>query len=166
MKIKDKNIFDKINKILKDVTNRKFVLHLGGWKKLKDISVDKLKFNEELSEFLDMSKTKILDFYGMTEQLGTVYPDCEYGYKHAPLYSEIIIRDVDTFKPCFVGETGFIQLLSPIPHSYPGISIISDDIGELKGIDNCKCGRKGKYFVFKKRAEKAELKGCGDTYEQ
>jgi hypothetical protein len=101
----------------------------------------------------------------MTEQLGTIYPDCDAGYKHVPIYSEIMIRNTDTLEIEDVGKSGFIQLLSPIPHSYPGISLLSDDIGKIIGIDNCPCGRKGKYFQFEKRAEQADIKGCGDTID-
>lgn len=167
MKIKlDTKLFFELTNEINNIKNEKIMLHIGGWKKLQDISVDKQKFNKEAGSFFGIQNSRILDFYGMTEQLGTVYPDCEFGYKHVPLYSEIILRNLEDFRPCSIGETGFIQLLSPIPNSYPGISIISDDLGEIKGVDDCKCGRKGKYFVFKKRVEKAELKGCGDTYDE
>ncbi len=151
------NIFkEKINK-------NNVVLHIGGWKKLKDIAVSKENFNNKIGDALGTLKSRVVDFYGMTEQLGTVYPDCKYGYKHLPFYSEIIIRDINTLKPVSTGEMGFIQLLSPLPHSYPGISVLSDDLGRVVGVDDCKCGRKGKYFVFEKRSETAEVKGCGDT---
>ncbi|MFA7676116.1 MAG: acyl-protein synthetase [Candidatus Shapirobacteria bacterium] len=151
------NIFRKLK------NQEKNILHIGGWKKLKDIAVSKEKFNENIGNIFNVPKEKIVDFYGMTEQLGTVYPDCEYGYKHIPIYSEIIIRDIDTLKSLNNNQAGFIQFLSPLPHSYPGISILSDDIGEIVGVDDCKCGRKGKYFLFEKRSEKAEVRGCGDS---
>jgi len=139
------------------------LLHTGGWKKFQDIALSKNDFNLRVAEALGLKKEKINDFYGLTEQLGTIYPDCDYGYKHAPVYSEIIIRDFDTLLPADAGRLGFIQFISPLPHSYPGISLLTDDIGKIIGTDDCKCGRKGKYFIFEKRSEKAELKGCGDT---
>ena len=40
----------------------------------------------------------------------------------------------------------------------------SEDIGEVYGIDNCKCGRKGSYFKVYGRMKNAELRGCSDTY--
>lgn len=138
------------------------ILHIGGWKKLKDMNVSKQEFNKNLSHMFLTDENKIIDIYGMTEQLGTIYPDCEYGFKHAPLYSEVIIRDINSLQPLGIGHAGFIQLLSPLPHSYPGVSLLSDDLGKLVGIDDCKCQRKGKYFVFEKRSESAEPKGCGD----
>jgi hypothetical protein len=139
------------------------VLHIGGWKKLKDLAVDKKLFNETVSRTLGVQQENVIDVYGMTEQLGTIYPDCEAGHKHMPLYSDIIIRSGETLKPLGIGEQGLIQFLTPIPNSYPGISILTEDVGELRGIDDCPCKRKGKYFVFKKRVEKAPIKGCGDT---
>lgn len=139
------------------------VIHTGGWKKLKDLEIEKPEFNKMVSEIFNTKPEMIIDMYGMTEQLGTVYPDCEHGYKHVPVYSDIIIRDSGSFEPLGCGEKGFIQLVSPIPNSYPGISIITDDMGVLIAEDGCKCGRRGKVFLFKDRAEKSEIKGCGDT---
>jgi hypothetical protein len=142
-----------------------FILHLGGWKKLTDINISREKFYQEICEFFNTEKSKIIDIYGMTEQLGTIYPDCKFGNKHVSAYSEIIIRNPSTLESEEIGKKGLIQLLSPIPHSYPGISILSDDLGHLVGIDDCPCGRKGKYFRFDKRSESADLKGCGDTID-
>ena len=145
--------------------NSPFILHLGGWKKLTDINITREEFYKEISEFFNTQEDKIIDIYGMTEQLGTVYPDCKFGNKHVSMYSDIIIRNPLTLKNEEIGKSGLIQLLSPIPHSYPGISILSDDFGHLEGIDNCPCGRKGKYFRFDKRSESVDLKGCGDTID-
>jgi hypothetical protein len=152
-----------VRKLLRKLENS-LVLHIGGWKKLRDLGIEKPNFNRSLAGFLNTTEKRIIDIYGMTEQLGTIYPDCEFGYKHVPAYSEIIIRDVQSLNPVENGKQGFIQLLTPIPHSYPGISIISDDLGVIV-TENCKCGR-GKAFLFRARAEKAELKGCGDTIQQ
>lgn len=140
------------------ISNTSQLLHIGGWKKIKDIGVNKEEFNNLVKASLNAIAVR--DIYGMTEQLGTVYIDCENGYKHVPAYSEILMRDPKNLTST---NEGLIQLLSPIPNSYPGISILSDDIGIIIGEDNCSCGRKGKYFLFKERAKKAEIKGCGDT---
>ena len=158
------------NKEIKKLFNKfrskdKKILHIGGWKKLQEQMVSKSEFNKQIGQFLNVKESNIVDFYGMTEQLGVVYPDCEYGYKHMPLYSEIIIRDIKTLDAVEKNKEGFIQLLSPIPTSYPGISILSDDIGVIRGVDDCKCGRLGKYFTFERRSEEAELKGCGDVLQ-
>jgi hypothetical protein len=143
--------------------NMPFILHIGGWKKLSENNISREIFYDEMSEFFNTQKNYIIDIYGMTEQLGTIYPDCEYENKHVSSYSEIIIRNPTTLKSEEIGKSGLIQLISPLIHSYPGISILSDDIGHIVGIDDCPCGRKGKYFKFDKRSDTADLKGCGDT---
>ena len=53
--------------------------------------------------------------------------------------------------------------MSILPNSYPGHNILTEDIGKVYGEDNCKCGRKGKYFHIFGRLEKAEIRGCSDT---
>ena len=60
-------------------------------------------------------------------------------------------------------KKGFVQCFSLIPTSYPGNSIITEDIGEIFGIDDCKCERLGTYFKIYGRAPKAELRGCSDV---
>jgi len=51
-----------------------------------------------------------------------------------------------------------------LPISYPGHSILTEDIGTIIGVDNCLCGRMGKYFKINGRLKNAELRGCSDTY--
>ena len=50
-----------------------------------------------------------------------------------------------------------IQLMSLLPSSYPGHNILTEDVGELIGEDDCKCGLKGKYFKVHGRLKDAEL---------
>jgi phenylacetate-coenzyme A ligase PaaK-like adenylate-forming protein len=152
-----KKLFSKLNKPI--------ILHSGGWKKLQNIKISKTEFNEKVSSFFQTDSNKVIDFYGMVEQLGTIYPDCEYGFKHVPLYSHIIIRDINTLEEVEPGNRGFIQIITPIPHSYPGVSVLTDDIGKVIGINCCKCGRKGICFKFLERLKTADLAGCGDTFE-
>jgi len=143
--------FSLFNDFIDKIENDKILLHVGGWKKLQSLNINKNQFNAKISSLLRCSKRNIMDIYGMTEQLGVIYPDCEFGYKHVPLYSEIIIREADSFNPLPIGKGGLIQILSPIPNSYPGVSILTQDEGVIVGIDNCSCRRKGKYFKFLKR---------------
>jgi len=153
---------DTIRQFFRSMKNTK-IIHIGGWKKLSDNQVSKEEFNQKISEFFNCEIENIIDIYGMTEQLGTIYPDCAAGNKHVSVFSEIFIRNIETLEIENEGKSGFIQLVSPIPHSYPGVSLLSDDIGKILGVDNCPCGRKGKYFRFEKRTEQADIKGCGDT---
>ena len=79
-------------------------------------------------------------------------------------FSDVIIRSHQTHSSEEIGITGLIQLLSVIPKSYPGHSILTEDLGTIYGIDDCKCERKGKYFKVHGRIKSAEIRGCSDTY--
>ena len=102
----------------------------------------------------------------MAEQLGSVFVECEHGHMHCSNYSDILIRKPQEFSVCQRGERGLIQLLSVLPYSYPGHSILTEDEGIILGEDDCPCGRKGKYFKILGRIKNAELRGCSDTYEK
>jgi phenylacetate-coenzyme A ligase PaaK-like adenylate-forming protein len=138
------------------------LIHGGGWKKLIATSVDSKTFKAQMNEVCGL--TKIHDYYGMVEQTGTIHMECEAGYFHTSEYSDIIVRNPKDFSVSNHGEEGIIQLLSLLPISYPGQSILTEDVGVIFGEDNCKCKRKGKYFKIKGRLENAELRGCSDTY--
>ena len=81
-------------------------------------------------------------------------------------YSDIIVRDPDDFSVSKNGEEGIIQLLSLLPISYPGQSILTEDLGTILGEDDCNCGRKGKYFKINGRLKNAEVRGCSDTLNE
>jgi phenylacetate-coenzyme A ligase PaaK-like adenylate-forming protein len=108
--------------------------------------------------------TKVHNYYGMAEQTGCIYMECECGHLHASIFSDIIMRDPLDFTVCPVGKQGIIQVMSPLAVSYPGHSILTEDMGTLLGIDDCPCGRKGKYFKVDGRIPAAEIRGCSDTY--
>jgi phenylacetate-coenzyme A ligase PaaK-like adenylate-forming protein len=138
------------------------LIHGGGWKKLISEAVDSNTFKEQLRAICGLNR--IHDYYGMVEQTGTIHMECEMGYLHTSEFSDIIVRNPNDFSTCSFGEEGIIQLLSLLPISYPGQSILTEDIGVIFGEDDCKCGRKGKYFKILGRLKNAELRGCSDTY--
>jgi hypothetical protein len=142
------------------------LLHAGGWKKLQAQAVSKDEFRARTAAVLGCDGRRILDFYGMVEQVGTVFVDCEAGCKHAPAFADVVIRRPYTLAPVSVGETGIIEVVSALPTSYPGQALITEDQGRLLGVDDCPCGRKGSRFEFTKRIERAEVRGCGDTFAQ
>jgi len=90
--------------------------------------------------------------------------ECEYGHLHASIFSDVITRRAIDFKPCELGEMGIIQVVSMLPESYPGHSLLTEDEGIILGEDDCSCGRKGKYFRVEGRLKNAEMRGCSDTY--
>ncbi|MCJ7689047.1 MAG: acyl-protein synthetase [Clostridiaceae bacterium] len=142
------------------------LLHSGGWKKLVSQEVEKKVFSETASQIFNTKPSNVIDFYGMVEQVGVVFVDCEYGNKHVPNFAEIIIRNIQTLEEVKVGESGLIEVMSILGSSYPSQAILTEDIGRFLGVDDCPCGRCGKYFRFKSRVEKAEIRGCGDTFAE
>ncbi len=138
------------------------LIHGGGWKKLISEAVTSEVFRENLKNVFGINH--VHDYYGMVEQTGTIYMECSSGNFHAPIFSDIIVRRAHDFSIADVGETGIIQLLSILPKSYPGHSILTEDEGVLLGEDDCACGRLGKYFKVVGRLKNAEIRGCSDTY--
>ena len=142
------------------------VFHGGGWKKMGAESVTREEFSTTMADILGTKPDRVHDFYGMAEQTGIIFVDCEYGNKHVPNFSQIIIRDIRTLQPCKPGEKGLIEVVGVLSDSYYSYAILTEDIGHVKGSNDCPCGRKGTYFVFDSRVEKAEIRGCGDTYRE
>ena len=138
------------------------LVHSGGWKKLEAESVSNEAFKAEA--LIRGGFKHVHNFYGMVEQTGSVFVECEIGHLHAPLFSDVIVRDAIDWRECRVGEPGVIQVVSVLPRSYPGHSLLTEDRGELLGEDDCLCGRRGRYFRVFGRVPKAEVRGCSDTY--
>lgn len=134
-----------------------FLLHGGGWKKLEEQKVSDEEFKKRLLEGFNINK--VHNYYGMIEQTGSIFMECEKGHLHCSDYSDIYFRN-EKLELC---EEGIIQVLSVLPESYPGHNIITEDLGVLLGEDDCSCGRKGKYFKFTGRLEQAQIRGCSNV---
>lgn len=142
--------------------SKAILIHGGGWKKLISEAVSSQIFQETLTDVCGLSD--IHDYYGMVEQTGCIYMQCEEGYLHASNFSDIIFRKAYDFSVCEIGEKGIIQVVSVLPKSYPGHSLLTEDEGALLGEDDCPCGRKGKHFKIFGRIKNAEIRGCSDTH--
>lgn len=140
------------------------LIHGGGWKKLQNEAVEPAEFKQALKRVSGIKR--VHDYYGMVEQTGCVYMECEHGHLHASIFSDVIVRHTKDFSVCKHGEKGIVQVVSMIPKSYPGFSILTEDEGVVLGEDDCPCGRKGKYFKILGRLKNAEVRGCSDTYER
>lgn len=138
------------------------LIHGGGWKKLASEAVSPGEFHEKLKAVCGLDN--IHDYYGMVEQTGCIYMQCECGHLHASNFSDVIIRRAEDFSECETGEKGIIQVVSTVPESYPGHSLLTEDEGMILGEDDCPCGRKGKYFKIFGRLKNAEIRGCSDTF--
>ncbi|MFD2207933.1 acyl-protein synthetase [Kiloniella antarctica] len=132
------------------------LIHSGGWKKMQEQSVSPDEFKSAF--FSKTNLSKCYNFYGMVEQIGSIYLEGSDGILYPPVFSDVIIRDPFTLVPLPPGEEGLIQLLSLLPLSYPGHSILTSDMGILRQ------GVHGRGIEVTRRAPKAEVRGCSDTH--
>lgn len=134
------------------------LVHGGGWKKLQEQEVSRERFDVELFQKLGIKRCH--NYYGMVEQAGSIFMGCEHGRLHCPAFAEVIFRDPKTW---LGSNRGVIQVLSALPTSYPGHSLLTEDLGRLLGIDDCPCGRKGRSFEVLGRVPRAEMRGCSNV---
>lgn len=145
------------------LTANALLIHIGGWKKLESRKISKSDFNKKAEELLGIPRHNVLDVYGFTEQMGIIYPSSGEDDKTAPVFSEVLVRDPSTLKILPDGEEGVLQFLSPMPLSYPGISVLTDDLGVITGYnENPALGACGRRFKITGRSKNAEVRGCGD----
>jgi hypothetical protein len=136
------------------------LIHSGGWKKLHDQAVDNAAFKSALRDGLNLRR--VHNFYGMVEQIGSIFLEDENGFLHCPAFAEVIIRDPATWEPAEAGQTGVIQVLSILPRSYPGHSILTEDLGAWYP-EETGSGWRGRRLRVQGRIPRAELRGCGDV---
>lgn len=141
------------------------IIHIGGWKKLESEKISKELFNDRLSKCFGIHPTDVIDIYGFTEQMGLNYPDCECGWKHTSSYVRVLVRDTVTREILPPGQEGLLEFVTPVPHSYPGNAVLTDDLGIIDA-DSCTQGRAGTRFKIVGRMKKAEVRGCGDILSQ
>ena len=85
------------------------ILHSGGWKRLQDQAVEKTAFNQQLARVFGCAPDRIIDFYGMVETVGVIYPDCSEGNKHGPVFGDVIVRNPLTLEPVTAGEMALFR---------------------------------------------------------
>ena len=107
--------------------------------------------------------TNIFNFYGFVEQIGSVFIEGPDGLLYPPNFTDIIISRPHSWEPAEVGEEGVIQVVSLLPRSYPGHSVLTEDMGVVVTIDAGAGGRFGKALRVVGRAPKTELRGCSDV---
>lgn len=140
--------------------SRGTLMHTGGWKHLADLAVDPATFRRRLADEVGLSR--IHDFYGMVEQIGSIFME---GPEGGSLYchdrADVIIRDPASWEELPVGVPGVIEVMSTLPRSYPGHVVLTEDLGLLHGIDDGTWP--GKRFSVLGRLPRAEARGCSDT---
>jgi hypothetical protein len=140
------------------------LLHSGGWKKLEALQVSPGEFRRRVHAVTGIDA--VINYYGMVEQVGSIYLENPLHCLQASSYSDVIIRDTNTLEPLSQGQVGLIQVVSALPTSYPGHSLLTEDLGVVEGCDNPATGMHGQYFQILGRVPHAELRGCSDTFQK
>jgi hypothetical protein len=140
-------------------TRRIDFVHSGGWKKLEALAVPASKFDATL---LAMSGpgSSVVDFYGLVEQVGVIFPACAAGARHIPRWAQVVIRDPITLAPIDDG-VGLLQLLNPLARGAPYASVLTEDLGEW--VRSCSCVLGGRAFVLRGRLPASDVRGCGNV---
>lgn len=131
--------------------SRGILVHGGGWKTLAASRVDAETFRAGLADACGLRET--YDFYGMAEQIGTAHLGPTGGLLRSPPFAHVIARSPDDFRPLPPGEPGLLQVLSLLPRSYPGHSLLTEDMGVVEA---------GGFRVLG-RLPRAGLRGCSDV---
>ncbi|HKN97941.1 MAG TPA: acyl-protein synthetase [Pseudonocardiaceae bacterium] len=140
--------------------SRGVLVHSGGWAKLAARAVDNAEFRRRFAE--DTGLTRIHDYYGMVEQIGTVFVEGPSGGSlYCPDFADVVIRDPQTWAEQPVGVPGVIEVVSTLPRSYPGHVLLTEDVGVLHGVDDGDWP--GRRFGVLGRLPSAEARGCSDT---
>ncbi len=143
-----------------DLSNA-ILIHSGGWKRMESENVPNSVFRECLRRRFGIRR--IYNFYGMIEQIGSIFLEGDDGNLYPPNFADVIIRDERSWDPLGPGEVGLVQVLSTLPLSYPGHSLLTEDRGEIVSIDSGAGGRLGKAIRIHGRLPRAELRGCSDV---
>lgn len=138
------------------------LIHSGGWKKLQEEAVGNAEFKAALHETTGL--LRVHNFYGMVEQVGSVFLEGNDGFLYPPNFADVIIRDPRTWEPAPVGTAGVVEVLSVLPRSYPGHVLLTEDLGVVHGVGDPGSGWSGNKLEIIGRVPRSELRGCSDTH--
>lgn len=140
--------------------SRGVLIHSGGWKRLAEQAVGAAEYRRRLAA--ECGLTRVHDFYGMVEQIGTIFLEGPEGDGlYCPDFADVVIRDPETWQEAPVGVPGLIEVVSTLPTSYPGHVLLTEDLGVVRGVDDGTWP--GKRFSVLGRLPRAEARGCSDT---
>ena len=135
-------------------------VHSGGWKRLEGSRIERNRFDDALLKDLS-TESRVIEYYGLVEQVGIVYPRCSQGFFHVPIWADVLVRDSYTGESV-EGEVGQLQLMNLLAYGSPYHNVLTEDMGKIIG-ERCNCGRSGKKFELLGRIPRAELRGCANV---
>lgn len=138
------------------------LIHGGGWKRLEAEAVSNDGFKAALRRACGVAR--VHSFYGLAEQVGSVFLEGPDGHLYASNLADVIVRDPATWDEVPPGTPGVLQVLSALPLSYPGHSLLTEDLGVVHGDDRSPEGWHGTRFSVLGRVPAADVRGCSDTH--
>jgi phenylacetate-coenzyme A ligase PaaK-like adenylate-forming protein len=142
-----------------DLHRNSKVLLGGGWKAFFSEEISKDELYRMANRILGIQHQNFKDHFSTAEH-PVNYIACENGHFHIPVFSRVLVRDVNTLKPVPDGAPGLLNLITPLLSSAPYGSILTDDIAVIKSGDECGCGIPSPYFDIIGRVGLAGIKTC------
>ncbi len=137
----------------------------GGWKEYYTQKADKETMYQLIEEVLGITPDRCFEFFGAVEH-PILYTTCKNHHFHVPIYSRVIIRDVDTFATVSNGQPGLVNLITPMIKSAPLLSVMTDDLGILHDGSTCGCGITTPYLEILGRVGMEDITTCAAGAEQ
>ena len=137
------------------------LIHSGGWKMLEARKVSNETLRAGLARRFGL--TRIVNFYGFVEQIGSMFLEVLPGLLRPPVFTDVIIRDPITLSPVTDGKIGLIQTLSVLPRSYPGHSVLTEDLGVIEIHPDPETAIPQRFLRVLGRLPRTELRGCSDV---
>ena len=137
----------------------------GGWKEYYSQKTDKESMYKLIEEVLGIPAKRCYEFFGAVEH-PILYTSCSNHHFHVPIYSRVLIRDVDTFQPVPTETPGLVNLITPMIKSAPLLSVMTDDLGILYEGKRCGCGITTPYLEILGRVGVEDITTCAAGAEQ
>jgi hypothetical protein len=140
-----------------------YILSGGGWKEFAHLYSENFNLYAYLGSLSNLPASAIRDSYSLVEH-PALYVACEKNKLHVSALAHVVIRDLRTMESLPYGETGLVQLFTPILQSYPSACLLSSDLGYLE--QHCACGRSGDYLSITGRGGSKKAMTCALNAEQ
>ena len=136
-----------------------WVVFGGGWKGHADRAISKEQLLANIEYWLGISASHVIETFGSVEH-SIPYVGCSEQHLHVPVWSKVVIRDVQNMRPVSMGNTGFLSFLSPYITSAPVHSVVMGDLARLHPENSCGCGNPTAWFEILGRAGTSSNKSC------
>lgn len=129
----------------------------GGWKGKASKAIPKRELYARATKLLGIPDERLRDGFGSVEHC-IPYVECAQHEFHVPVWSEVIIRDVETLEPVGEDRVGFLSFVSPYMTSMPAHAVTMGDLASLHS--GCACGNPRPFFRLQGRAGTTQNKSC------